>query len=210
MAVIKADKNTALAALTTAALSLPGLNAPAAIPAAQIEANTSYGHYQESSNRMRVDVYHADAIIPLTDRIELAFSMDRDTYSGATPSFSMPASMTNVPKYKQKSDGTPASDVSYVDVIAAASGGVTAAGLTILGGLNGFQSFSDGNIAAQAEIAANKDLALTTLQNTTDNDQAALEAGYQADQVLLKNTYEAELGSLNNAIPALTNQYIAK
>jgi len=97
VAATRPDNNKALAALTTAALSLPGLNASAAIPSAQIEANASYGHYQESDNRMQVDVYHADAVIPLTDRIELAFSMDRDTYSGATPAFSMPASMTNQP-----------------------------------------------------------------------------------------------------------------
>ncbi len=170
------DNNKALAALTTAALSLPGLNATAAVPAAQIEANVSYGHYQESDNRMQVDIYHADAIIPLSDRIELAFSMDRDTYSGATPAFSMPASMTNQPKYKQKDDGTPSTEISYADVVSAASGGVTAAELTLLGGLNGFESFQDGMKAAKTEIDANQsESALHRILNTTHNDQAALD-----------------------------------
>jgi hypothetical protein len=216
VAVIKSDKNTALAALTTAALSLPGLNASAAIPSAQIMSNVSYGHYQESDNRMQVDIYHADAIIPLSERIELAFSLDRDTYSGATPSFSMPTSMANVPKYKQKSDGTPSTEVSYVDVVAAASGGVTAAGLTILGGLNAFQSFSDGNTATQAEIAANKNAQLTTIETTQTTDQAALDTSYNANQALIQSTYDAGKYTLAGSDPAiaaeytvLTNQYHA-
>ncbi|UOA07442.1 DUF3570 domain-containing protein [Methylobacter sp. S3L5C] len=207
MAAIKSDKKTALAAFTTAALSLPGLTVSAAIPSAQILSNVSYGHYQESDNRMQVDIYHADAIIPLTDRLELAFSLDRDTYSGATPSFSMPASMTNVAKYKQKADGTVSNELSYVDVISAASGGVTAAGLTILGGLNGFQSFSDGNTAAQAEITTNSNTQLTALETTKTNDQAALDTSYNADKALITDTYKSDLNNLNVAIPALTDQY---
>ncbi len=209
MAVTRPDNNKALAALTTAALSLPGLNAAAAVPAPQIEANVSYGHYQESDNRMKVDIYHADAVIPLYERVELALSLDRDTYSGATPAFSMPESMTNQPKYKQKDDGTLSNEVSYVDVVSAASGGVTAAGLTILGGLNAFQSFQDGMAAAQTEITTEKNLALTELEAATANEQAELDTSYNANQALVKAAYEAEVGSLNDAIPALTDQYNA-
>lgn len=118
MAAINKDKQKALAALTGAALSLPGLNTQAAIPANSIVTNVSYGHYQESDNRMSVDVYHADAVIPLTDRLELAFSLDRDTYSGATPAYSLPAVMTN---RKKNDEG----ETSYVDITSAASGSVT-------------------------------------------------------------------------------------
>ena len=192
MAATKPDKNKALAALTTAALSLPGLNATAAVPAAQIETNVSYGHYQESDNRMQVDVYHADAVIPLSDRIELAFSMDRDTYSGATPAFSMPASMTNQPKYKQKDDGTPSSEVSYADVVSAASGGVTAAGLTILGGLNAFQSFSDGNTDAQAKITAYNNRVIEELILERDTSLTAIdEAGSRGHGSLQRRSSKA-------------------
>lgn len=196
MAVIKSDKKTALAALTTAALSLPGLTVSAAIPTAQILSNVSYGHYQESDNRMQVDIYHADAIIPLTDRLELAFSLDRDTYSGATPSFSMPESMTNVPKYKQKADGTNSTELSYVDVISAASGGVTAAGLTILGGLNGFQSFVDGTKANQPIL----DTEVLAAKAEIDVAKVITEAALQAQ-------YDANLDILNPAIRPLMNQY---
>ena len=203
MAVTKTDKSAALAALTTAALSLPGLNASAAIPSTQIIGNASYGHYQESNNRMQVDVYHIDGLVPLSERLELAFSVDRDTYSGATPSFSMPESMTNQAKYKQKSDGTPSTDLSYVDVVAAASGGVTAAGLTILGGLNAFQSFSDGNTAAQAEIAANKNTQLTNLETTQTTNRTAVDTAYNRDQALIQATYDTGRFTLLGSDPAI-------
>ncbi len=94
VAVIKMEKGRALAALTTAALSLPGLDVSAAVPAAKAEGNVQYGHYQESDNRMKVQVYHSDALIPLNDRLEFNFSYDRDTYSGASPAFSLPEIMT--------------------------------------------------------------------------------------------------------------------
>ncbi|MFI3198225.1 MAG: DUF3570 domain-containing protein [Methylococcaceae bacterium] len=94
MAVIKMEKSKALAALTAAALSLPGLNASAATPVTRAEANFQYGHYQESAKRMKVQVYHTDTLIPLSDRLEFSFSYDRDTYSGASPAYSVPDVMT--------------------------------------------------------------------------------------------------------------------
>lgn len=118
VAVTKKDKQAALAALTSAALSLPGLDAGAAIPSTSIKTNVSYGHYEESDNRMRVDIYHADAVIPLSDRLELAFSLDRDTYSGATPAYSLPEVMTN----RLKNDE---GILTRVDITSAASAGVS-------------------------------------------------------------------------------------
>ncbi len=94
VAVIKAQNRCALAALTTAALSLPGLDASAASPATRAEGNVQYGHYQESDNRIKVQVFHSDAVIPLNDRLEFTFSYDRDTYSGASPAYSIPEVMT--------------------------------------------------------------------------------------------------------------------
>lgn len=92
MAVISSKRST-LAVFTSAALSLPGLDAGAAIPVEKAAANVQYGHYQESDNRMKVEVYHADAIVPIGDRMEFTYSIDQDTYAGATPNFSVPNSM---------------------------------------------------------------------------------------------------------------------
>ncbi|MCQ8117262.1 DUF3570 domain-containing protein [Methylomonas rosea] len=146
MAVTNADNRRTLAALTTAALSLPGLQADAATPGAEPQLNLHYGHYQESNNRMQVDVYHADFTVPYKERLELSFSIDRDTYSGATPAFSLPKTMTNQSRYE---DGVLNSNV---DIVSAASQGVTAGGLTILGGLNTFADFRAIYDPAKADI----------------------------------------------------------
>jgi hypothetical protein len=96
--VAATKRNKTIAALTSAALGLPGLNATAAIPADKATGTIQYGHYQENQNRIQSSVYHADALLPLSDRLEISFSIDQDIYSGATPSFSTPLSMKNQPK----------------------------------------------------------------------------------------------------------------
>lgn len=212
MAVIKKDHHNALVALTSAALSLPGLSVQAAVPASGIKANVSYGHYQESDGRMQVDVYHADAVIPLTDRLELAFSLDRDTYSGATPAFSMPLSMAYQPKYKQKSDGTLATDLSNVDVVSAASGGVTAFYLTNGGGLNGFKVFEDYRKKAEAKITFESEQAnqvfisqLNAAKETINQSVATAIVPFtelkNAEQANLDQNYTQNKQSYDNQYP---------
>jgi Protein of unknown function (DUF3570) len=147
VAVTNADNRRTLAALTSAALGLHGLQAAAAVAVANPQLNLQYGHYQESDDRMQVDVYHADFTVPYNDRLELSFSVDRDTYSGATPAFSMPTSMTNQPKYD---NGV----LTNADIVSAASQGVTAGGLTILGGLNTFVDFRNIYDPGKASIDA--------------------------------------------------------
>jgi hypothetical protein len=155
VAVVAAtDTSRALLALTSAALALPGMRAQAALPIAQPEANAQVGFYEESDARMRVEVYHGDLVLPVHDRLELSFSLDRDTYSGATPAYSLPQAMTNRFKFSQNDDGTPAAALSLADVVSAASQGVTAGELTILGGLNAFKDFIDARAAAEADFIA--------------------------------------------------------
>ena len=110
-------KNKALLALTTAALSLPGVESKAAVPVAEAAANFQYGHYEESNDRMEVDIYHADMILPLADRIELTFSIDQDTYSGATPLYNVPVAMQDAPK---RALGVPGFSTT-ADIVATAS-----------------------------------------------------------------------------------------
>lgn len=146
MAATKPETGKSLAALTAAALCLPGISAQAAVVANDIFSNVSYGHYQESSNRMSVDIYHADALIPLTDRLELSFSMDRDTYSGASPAYSLPATMANQPKMSL-------GQATLADIVSSASPVVSAAMLTTMG-LNGFVAYQDAKNNLQAGVAA--------------------------------------------------------
>lgn len=150
VAVIKTTKpkkqgnNKALAALTTVALGLPGLNIKAATTVTQAQANVQYNHYQESDGRMSVDVYHGDFVVPITDRMEFTVSIDRDTYSGATPAFSIPQTLTNLAKVT-------GSSVDKADLVSAASGRVNAQQLTTLGGLNTYKDVFDGLTAAGQE-----------------------------------------------------------
>ena len=204
MAAIKPVPNkTALAALTTAALSLPGFKAQAAIPTDRIQGSASYGHYQESDDRIQVDVYRANALIPLSDRMEFSFSLDRDTYSGATPAFSIPLNMANQPKYKKKDDGSLTTELSKVDIVSAASGGVTTGGFTILGGLNSFKVFSDGIANTQDDFAAR----LAKLDTETNAVQSALDTAFNADKELVTTIYQRDLAAVSPEIAALTAQF---
>ena len=144
MAATKPETGKSLAALTAAALCLPGMSAKAAIVSNNIFSNVGYGHYQESSNRISVDVYHADALAPITDRLELSFSFDRDTYSGASPAYSLPATMSNQPKNSlgQK---------TLADIVSSASPVTSAAMLTTMG-LSDFQAFQDAKNTLQAAV----------------------------------------------------------
>ncbi|MDD2658560.1 MAG: DUF3570 domain-containing protein [Methylococcales bacterium] len=181
MAVIKPETGKALAALTSAALSLPGLSAQAAVVSNDILSNVSYGHYQESSNRISVDIYHADALIPLTERIELSFSLDRDTYGGASPAFSMPETMANQPKIS-------ASQIISADIVSSASPVASAAMLTTMG-LADFVAYQESSAAAQASV------------NATDSQQRALIAiNYHNDitnDIATMNAFN--LGSIDKA-----------
>jgi len=83
--------NSALAALSYAALGLPGIvPVEAAVPVSGAEGNVQYGYYQEQSGRMQAQVFHSDFILPFADRVEFTVSTDLDSYVGATPLYSMP------------------------------------------------------------------------------------------------------------------------
>ncbi|MCB1741532.1 MAG: DUF3570 domain-containing protein [Gammaproteobacteria bacterium] len=106
----------ALAALTAAALGLPGIGPRAAQPSDQAHATVQVGLYREGGARIDARILHLDAGLPLPAGSELTLEIDQDIYSGATPSFSVPAAMTGRPKQQLGQQRyTPA------DVISAAS-----------------------------------------------------------------------------------------
>lgn len=94
MAAIKQKKS--LAALTCAALGLPGISANAAIPAETAKGNVQYNHYKEAGDRIEAQVFHTDLVIPFADRFEFTFSLDQDIYSGATPVYSTAISTPDI------------------------------------------------------------------------------------------------------------------
>lgn len=81
-----AATNSPLAALTAAALALPGMVPQAdAETALSPEINTAFSRYEESSDRMRIDVYQATATLPITDRFSVKANGVKDVVSGASP-----------------------------------------------------------------------------------------------------------------------------
>ena len=86
--------NPSLAALTASALALPGMlpTAEAGTPITKVETSVQYSHYQESQNRVHVDVVHGSVMAPIAGRFELGGNWIQDTWGGATPVLSVPAS----------------------------------------------------------------------------------------------------------------------
>jgi len=66
--VVAAIKSDAIQALTAAALALPGMLTT--VEAAQLEtaakADFQYGHYEESGDRISVDIYQGTTEIPVS------------------------------------------------------------------------------------------------------------------------------------------------
>ena len=80
-----------LAALTAAAMALPGMHARADAPGANpwlIDA--SHLEYSESGNRMDVRVNQASAVVPIGDAFQLKANGLQDIISGASPQFNAP------------------------------------------------------------------------------------------------------------------------
>ncbi|MDD4913989.1 MAG: DUF3570 domain-containing protein [Methylococcales bacterium] len=88
MAVIK-DKSgqAAWSVLTGAALALPGMMSVAHADVAPLNysLDTNFSRYAESAGRMKVDIYQAAAILPLTERLSLKFNGVKDVVTGASP-----------------------------------------------------------------------------------------------------------------------------
>ncbi len=79
-------QKTTLTALTIAALSLPGMSMQAkAADAEFLDLNSQFSRYSESGNRMKIDVYQASALLPVSDRFNLKVNGVKDIITGASP-----------------------------------------------------------------------------------------------------------------------------
>jgi Protein of unknown function (DUF3570) len=85
--MINKKKSAIAARLTCAALSLPGLVQTAA--AGRVEetynADFQYGHYEETSQRMRVDIFEGALSAPIGKSMTASVNLVRDVIAGASP-----------------------------------------------------------------------------------------------------------------------------
>jgi hypothetical protein len=81
------SKNNTVARLSCAALALPGLMQTAT--AGRVEetynADFQYGHYEESNQRMKVDIYEGALSAPIGKSMTASVNLVRDMVSGASP-----------------------------------------------------------------------------------------------------------------------------
>lgn len=83
-------KSGAVQALTAAALALPGMLIEAEPLQSKPTLDLQYGRYQESDDRISVDIYQGTAVLPVSDLLILKTDWVVDTFSGATPVLTMP------------------------------------------------------------------------------------------------------------------------
>ena len=90
MAVVAVTKR-GLAALTSAALVLPGMHPKThAAGLSGVEANFDFAYYDEGGDRMKVEIYQLNTVIPVTDQLEIRVNGVRDVISGASPIYNRP------------------------------------------------------------------------------------------------------------------------
>lgn len=94
MVVTKKEKEKhthALAALTIATLELLGLSPMVmATEAEYVDLDSQFSRYSEGDNRMKIDVYQANASIPFNDRFKLKINGVKDIITGASPIYYSP------------------------------------------------------------------------------------------------------------------------
>ena len=80
-----------LAALTSAALILPGMQPKThAAGLSGVEANFDFAYYDEGGDRMKVEVYQLNTVVPVTEQFEIRVNGVRDVISGASPIYNQP------------------------------------------------------------------------------------------------------------------------
>lgn len=85
--------NNIVKVLTTAALSLPGLQVQAESPPSVIHAEFGYGTYDESGPRYDVNVYQSKISAPVTEKTSISISTIRELQTGASFVFAEPQSL---------------------------------------------------------------------------------------------------------------------
>jgi hypothetical protein len=84
-------KGGPLAALTAAAMALPGVHARAETPGVNPwQVDATHMEYSESAHRMNVRVNQASAVVPIGDSFQLKANGIQDVISGASPQFNAP------------------------------------------------------------------------------------------------------------------------
>lgn len=96
VAVAVTNPHTLLNTFTAAALALLSASPQVkAVEAQYADVNSQFSRYEESGGRMKIDIYQASALLPLTDRLSFKVNGVKDIITGASP-------VANSPQYRGK------------------------------------------------------------------------------------------------------------
>ncbi len=125
------NKLNAAGRLTCIALALPGLAQEAS--AGRIEetynADFQYGHYEESDQRISVDIFEGALSTPIGKSMTASVNLVRDTISGASPMFNLkkgnqgPQQVLSGASIREQRDGVSGNLTYFWDKLAAGFGG---------------------------------------------------------------------------------------
>ena len=165
---MKNNKKSNIAAqLTCAALALPGLMQTAS--AGRVEetynADFQYGHYEESNQRMRVDIFQGALSAPIGKSMTANVSILRDTIAGASPQFNKKDAQGNITHSMSSASPTNWCGESICEQRDAANAGLTyffdKASLNLGGGFSREQDYTARYFNTALSLDLNKKL--TTL-----------------------------------------------
>lgn len=93
MKKLKKSPQNIVALLTTAALTLPGIQqVKADAPIDHVRADTKFTHYEEAGKRYKIDTYQTKFDIPINDEWQLTLKLDEDLMTGASERAPVPDS----------------------------------------------------------------------------------------------------------------------
>jgi Protein of unknown function (DUF3570) len=165
---MKQNKKSNIAAqLTCAALALPGLmqTASAGRVDETYNADFQYGHYSESNQRMKVDIFEGALSAPIGKSMTASVNLVRDSISGASPVYNQRDAKGNIVQVKSGASPTSSCGESICEQRDAISSGLTyffdKASLNLGGGFSREHDYTSKYFNTAGSLDLNKKL--TTL-----------------------------------------------
>ncbi len=172
-------KHNTLAQLTCAALALPGLMQTAA--AGRVEdtynADFQYGHYSESNQRMKVDIFEGALSAPVGKSLTASVNLVRDMISGASPIYNEKDAQGQVHQVISGASPSSSCGSSICEQRDALSSGLTyfldSASINVGGGFSREQDYTSRYFNTTMSLDLNKKLTTLNLGASAAFDEIA-------------------------------------
>jgi len=156
--------------LSLAALALPGIVAEDAYAGRVDEtfnADFQYAHYEESNDRMEVDVFNLTAVAPIGKNFTASLDLVRDTMSGASPVLNIKDGQGNVQQFLSSASITDERDA----LNASLSYAFDDVDVSLGGGVSSENDYFSGHVNVGVSWALNKKLTTLNLTGSVAFDE---------------------------------------